>query len=768
MAREYVKDLDSVRDVAGELKDIFGNFGDELDNISVAEMKILKNAEKVVKEFSKSSKYNKENRDYAEYISNKLKEDIINIRDANGLRVEATEETQKQVGMYDKITTKLKEEKNIIRGGILGGLQEIDGVIGGLGAKIINNLTSPMGMLLVAVGAILSVFMKWNDALQEIHDSFGAFVKVGDQLYNITKQQRLELIQTGANMQELLQSADSLSKAMGLTLEESVKLSGEAYKTHRELGIEVETVERLFELQQEILGISQDELRTHTKMIGVFARQAGVAPKAVLEDIAGSSEIFAKYQGEGAESMVRAATAAKRMGVDLSAIDQMAESIMNYESSIAAEFEFQAIWGKKIDLTNARRLIATNQMDKAFTSITDQLGTQVDLENMGYYQRQSLSKLLGMDLAQITAITNAQKEGRDASKAMATDLQEGKEAADAMSFKDVVTPLTALQNTLSNMHILFETEFSDIFEGMSGSIKTLTEVFTKEDSPIRRFFVDMGKMFTKVFADVAKHEEGLGGYLKENLGNAALQTAKDHPWLATLLGGAGAMWVTKKLKPLWTAGKWIKKSLGFGKAVSKVDDVAEVAKTVKTTGMMGETINTATKGPGAFSRMKKLLGLGGGGIAVNELVDIGVNNKKVQQKAANAIVETVTEKAFAKAASKTSVKFIPLIGSLFNLASAAYYGIGHGRWDIAGMEMAGATSDVASIAGAAPSFGASLPLLQAASMAADVSAAYMIYKHEIDMANQENKNILDESSKRVNRKNTVKVTRNDIQFITAD
>jgi methyl-accepting chemotaxis protein len=255
MAREYVKDIGAVRDVSAELNDLFGNFGDQLENISVAEMKILDNAKKVVKEFADSKKYNKENRDYAEYISNKLKEDIKSVREKNGLVQEVNEHVEQQAGMYDDITDKLKEEKDILKNGIVGAFKELDNLIGGIGQNIINNLTSPMGILLTAVGFILNIFLKWNAALQEIHDSFGAFVSVGDELYNITKQQRLELIQTGANMQELLGSADNLSKAMGLTLEESVKLSGEAYKTHRELGIEVSTVESLFELQQEILGI---------------------------------------------------------------------------------------------------------------------------------------------------------------------------------------------------------------------------------------------------------------------------------------------------------------------------------------------------------------------------------------------------------------------------------------------------------------------------------------------------------------------------------
>jgi len=122
-------------------------------------------------------------------------------------------------------------------------------------------------MLLVAVGAILSVFMKWNASLQEIHDSFGAFVKEGDALYKITKQQRLELIQTGANMQELLGSADNLSKAMGLTLEESVICYIDIH-TFRSLILRNSAF-----AHELILYLCKDELMNYNRFINVHQKQ---------------------------------------------------------------------------------------------------------------------------------------------------------------------------------------------------------------------------------------------------------------------------------------------------------------------------------------------------------------------------------------------------------------------------------------------------------------------------------------------------------------
>ena len=141
--REYVKDLSSVTRLSDELKDIFTGWEDELDNISVAEMKIIKNAEKVVKEFAKSTKYSEESLDYASHISKLLLQDVSSIRERNNLLEQTTEEVEEQKGLYEGIKDVLKDSKDIISNGIVKGLQNVDDKIGGIGSALLNFFTSP-------------------------------------------------------------------------------------------------------------------------------------------------------------------------------------------------------------------------------------------------------------------------------------------------------------------------------------------------------------------------------------------------------------------------------------------------------------------------------------------------------------------------------------------------------------------------------------------------------------------------------------------------
>ena len=80
-----------------------------------------------------------------------------------------------------------------------------------------------------------------------------------------------------------------------------------------------------------------------------FARQNKVAPKKVLEDMAQNAQVLAKFSDGTAEGMARAAVQAARLGLELSAVGQVMDGLLNLESSIASEFEASVLLGKELN-----------------------------------------------------------------------------------------------------------------------------------------------------------------------------------------------------------------------------------------------------------------------------------------------------------------------------------------------------------------------------------------------------------------------------------
>ena len=90
-------------------------------------------------------------------------------------------------------------------------------------------------------------------------------------------------------------------------------------------------------LAKSIQSIQGGTLETSLNTISTFeslSRAAGVAPKLVLDDIAESTELFAKFAKDGGDNLAKAAIEARKLGLNLSVVDKITESILDFESSI--------------------------------------------------------------------------------------------------------------------------------------------------------------------------------------------------------------------------------------------------------------------------------------------------------------------------------------------------------------------------------------------------------------------------------------------------
>ena len=152
-----------------------------------------------------------------------------------------------------------------------------------------------------------------------------------------------------------------------------------------------------------------------------------------------------------------------------------------------------------------------------------------------------------------------------------------------------------------------------------------------------------------------------------------------------------------------------------------------------------------------------------------KILDQYGNTIKTVSTAVNAMDGKLTRKLAqegAETAVKGSGKVIPVIGTLFNLASAAYYGLWEGRGDIAALELAAAGADIGSVFAAPTGVGA--VALQGVSWTAEGSAMYLAYQHEVDKLHEEQK-LMREGIDRMNDKTQeVKINKNSLKYTLTD
>ena len=122
------------------------------------------------------------------------------------------------------------------------------------------------------------------------------------------------------------------------------------------------------------------------------------------------------------------------MGTSIKQASEVADNLMDFESSINAELEASAMLGQSINFNKARELAATGDILGAQQSVLDSLESTVDLNNLNKFQLDSIAKASGMPVAELKKQLNLRKQfgklDSQGMKAAEQLLASGKELSD--------------------------------------------------------------------------------------------------------------------------------------------------------------------------------------------------------------------------------------------------------------------------------------------------------------------------------------------------
>jgi len=162
-----------------------------------------------------------------------------------------------------------------------------------------------------------------------------------------------------------------------------------------------------------------NEVLTNTvETVNAINRQnkSAVSAKIVLEDIAKASNSIVVSLGMSPDILAEAATEARNLGVSLEQLDQIASSLLQFESSIENELAFQLITGKQINLEKARQLA----LDNNFAGLAKEINKQEELRsvfiNGNRIDQEAAAKSLGVSrnvIADMVMMEEMRRLGND-------------------------------------------------------------------------------------------------------------------------------------------------------------------------------------------------------------------------------------------------------------------------------------------------------------------------------------------------------------------
>ena len=127
-----------------------------------------------------------------------------------------------------------------------------------------------------------------------------------------------------------------------------------------------------------------------------LAKQNGLVPAQVMQDVANSAEEFALYGKDGGKNMLEAAVAAGKLGVNLASMSKVTEGLLDFESSISKELELSAMLGKNINLNKARALAYDGKMGAAVKETISQMGGIEAFNKMDVFQKKAAAEAAGL------------------------------------------------------------------------------------------------------------------------------------------------------------------------------------------------------------------------------------------------------------------------------------------------------------------------------------------------------------------------------------
>ena len=126
------------------------------------------------------------------------------------------------------------------------------------------------------------------------------------------------------------------------------------------------------------------------------ANGTALTEQQILKDVANLSSSIQLSMANNPIELAKAVQTAKQFGMELSKVDGIANSLMNFEQSIGAELEAELLLGKDINLEKARQAALNNDLATVAEEIAKQAGSAAEFTAMNRIQQEALAKAVGM------------------------------------------------------------------------------------------------------------------------------------------------------------------------------------------------------------------------------------------------------------------------------------------------------------------------------------------------------------------------------------
>ena len=286
-----------------------------------------------------------------------------------------------------------------------GGVKGFGAAIGSLGKQSISGLLNSSNL-------ILGAFTMIGKTIMDMDKGAGAFAKDMNITYSEALKVREEMTtmavasdDVGLSATKLLKTTSQVGNALGTNAQLNEKDLKIMTKLTNQAGF---TADELMNIQKLSLANGKS-LEDNTKEIlggaKEYARRNKIAvnEKTILKEVNNMSASLKLSLGGSGDAMARSAVQAKQFGINLKQAESIANSLLDFESSIESELSAELITGKSLNLEKARGLALSGDAAAAAAEMLQQVGSSAEFGEMNVLQQQEIAKAMGMQKDELAA-----------------------------------------------------------------------------------------------------------------------------------------------------------------------------------------------------------------------------------------------------------------------------------------------------------------------------------------------------------------------------
>ncbi len=418
-------------------------------------------------------------------------------------------------------------------GAISQGFSQVNALFGGM-----------LGPLLAIVGAIMlakKVMEMFYGGTMETRKELGVTTAQAAKLQNTINTTAMEFQFLGVTAEDAKGIVTGIQDNMGGVGEVTRETVSGFASLNAHFGVSGEHATQLAASMQAVGSASTDAAISQLESVGHLARANGVAPAGIIADMASDMEFFSEFAQDGGKNIAMAAIGAKKLGISMSTVSKMSESLLSFEESINSQMEASMLTGRMINTDKARELALAGDLEGMQKEIVSQIGTQADFEAMNVVQRKAMAAAFGVSVSELSkmvvnqdklnSMTDAEQKHRDY---MAKVMEfAGKAFAGFLSIGKALLPV------LAGIGVAMMVAFWTITAAVAGvtAIGMLFNELNKRVPMLGTFLGVVLGLVTAIKVQSMLAGKGLGGGMMAGAKNMA-SAAKDK--LSGMMGGGKA------------------------------------------------------------------------------------------------------------------------------------------------------------------------------------------------------------------------------------